>query len=52
MWAWIEQLWTAPIFEDDEDKTRIAGLLNSILPAVFVITSILILFICYLNLYL
>ena len=43
MWVWIEQLRTAPVFEGDEDKTRIAGLLNSILPPVFAITSILVL---------
>jgi len=43
MWGWVEQLRTGPIFEGDQDKTRIAGLLNSILPSVFAITSILVL---------
>jgi PAS domain S-box-containing protein len=27
---WIRQLFAAPVFEDDEDKTRTAGLLNTI----------------------
>ncbi len=38
MATWIEKLRTAPVFEGNEDKTRVAGLLNNILPAVFVIT--------------
>ncbi len=44
MLTWIKQLRTAPVFEGDENKTRIASLLNTILPTVFVITSILTLF--------
>ncbi len=31
MLAWIRQLLAAPVFEDDEDKTRVASLLNIIL---------------------
>ncbi|MCP4543826.1 MAG: PAS domain S-box protein [Chloroflexi bacterium] len=40
MVIWIKQLLTAPVFEDNEDKTRVAGLLNIILPALFVIVSL------------
>jgi anti-anti-sigma regulatory factor len=41
MLAWIKRLLAAPVFEGDEDKTRIAGLLNIVLLAVFVAASIL-----------
>jgi GAF domain-containing protein len=33
MLTWIRQLLAAPIFEDDEDKTRVARLLNAVLLA-------------------
>ena len=41
MLIWTRRFLTAPVFEDDEDKTRKASLLNIILLAVFVSTSIL-----------
>jgi signal transduction histidine kinase len=31
MLTWIKKLLAAPVFEDDEDKTRAAGLLNTVL---------------------
>jgi PAS domain S-box-containing protein len=33
MLTWIRQFFAAPVFEGDEDKTRVAGLLNTILLA-------------------
>ena len=37
MFTWIRQFLAAPVFEDDEDKTRAARILNTILRAVLVV---------------
>jgi GAF domain-containing protein len=41
MLAWIRQLLAAPVFEDDEDKTRVASLLNIILLTLFAAVAVI-----------
>lgn len=38
--TWIVRLFAPPVFEDDEDKTRVAGLLNAILSSVLAATVV------------
>lgn len=40
MLKFIQELFTPPLFEDDDEKTRIAALLNSILWAVIIIGTL------------
>jgi methyl-accepting chemotaxis protein len=41
MLTWIRPLLAAPVFEDDEDKTRVAGLLNVTLLATLAMTAMM-----------
>ncbi len=34
MWTYIQKLFAPPVFEDNEDKTRIAGVLNTLLVSI------------------
>jgi methyl-accepting chemotaxis protein len=40
MFIWMKQFFTAPIFGDDENKTRTAGLLSVVLRIIFVATVV------------
>jgi GAF domain-containing protein len=41
MWAWLRRILAPPVFEDDEDKTRVARLLNLVLLAMLGVAALI-----------